>query len=242
MRVLVISDIHANLTALEAVLADAGPVEAVWCLGDLVGYGPDPNECVARVRALPELVCLVGNHDKAALGEIDVAEFNPEAQIAVEWTQQALSAETGAYLRSLSGREAAGRYTLAHGSPRRPVWEYITDAEVAGANFAHFDTPFCLVGHTHSPALYVALDSGCEEYYPLYGAGAMSLGPERTILNPGSVGQPRDRNPQAAYALLDPQANLWEYRRVPYDIPAVQERMKSAGLPERLIRRLAVGW
>src|SRR3972149_1223330 len=120
MRILILSDIHANLTALETVLEEAGETDAVWCLGDLVGYGPDPNECVARVRALPHLICLVGNHDKAALAEIDVADFNPEAQVAVNWTRQALNESTQRYLRSLPERVAFENYTLVHGSPRKP--------------------------------------------------------------------------------------------------------------------------
>ena len=241
MRVLVISDIHANLSALDTVLADAGLTDAVWCLGDLVGYGPDPNECVARVRSLANLTCLVGNHDKAALGEIDAADFNLEAQLAVNWTRAALSPESADYLRSLPESAVYDRYTLVHGSPRKPVWEYVMDRHVACANFLYFDTPFCLVGHTHTPALFMEQDDDCEEYRPLYN-GPVRLGPERLILNPGSVGQPRDRNPEAAYALLDPEPDQWEFRRVAYDIPSVQGRMQAAGLPDRLIQRLAGGW
>ena len=241
MRVLIISDIHANLTALETVLADAGPADAVWCLGDLVGYGPDPNECVALVRALPHLTCLVGNHDMAALGEIDVAEFNPEAQIAVEWTRAAINDETRRYLRSLPERGKFNRYTLVHGSPRKPVWEYVLDRHVACANFPYFDTPFCLLGHTHTPVRFVEQKGYCHEYPPVYN-GPLKLGPDRLILNPGSVGQPRDRIPDAAYALLDPDTDTFEYRRSAYNIPSVQKRMRAARLPEKLISRLAGGW
>ena len=246
MRVLILSDIHGNLSALEAVLAQSGAetggADAVWCLGDLGGYGPDPNECVARMRALPNLTCLMGNHDKASLGGMDIEEFNPEAQHALDWTASRLTAETRDYLRALPERVEHGQYTLVHGSPRRPVWEYIMDRAVACANFAYFTTPFCLVGHTHTPVCYVQRGENCAEIYPKYDTLPLTLGPERLILNPGSVGQPRDRNPDAAYAFLDTEADTWEFCRTTYDIRAVQARMTAARIPERLIKRLAGGW
>lgn len=243
MRVLVISDIHANLTALDTVLDDAGDFDAVWCLGDLVGYGPDPSECVERVRALPNLQCLIGNHDKAALGEIDLNLFNADARQAVSFTQQALTPESHAYLESLPEAVEIGKYTLVHGSPRQPVWEYILDRNIATQNFPYFATPYCLVGHTHSPVVFTEGTEGqqCQEKRPRPGE-RLPLGRPRRILNPGSVGQPRDSIPDASYALLDFEAAVWEARRVPYDVAATQARMGSHGLPERLIARLAYGW
>lgn len=244
MRVLILSDIHANLVALETVLAAAaGQYEAVWCLGDLVGYGPNPNECVAAVRALPGLICLVGNHDKAVLGEVDQNVFNGDARAAISWTQKVLTPESAAYLAALPARTEASGYTLAHASPRQPVWEYILDRFVAQDNFAHFDTPVCLVGHTHMPVIY--RQSGpygeAEEETPNY-AQARPLHGEKLIINPGSVGQPRDNNPDAAYALLDTGAQTWHYCRVAYDVGATQSRMRTARLPERLAGRLVYGW
>src|SRR5512142_889123 len=154
MRILVLSDIHANLTALETVLADAGAVDAVWCLGDIVGYGPDPNECVARIRGLENLVCLLGNHDAAALSRIPIETFNQDARRSIEWMQEVLTKETFAFLSELPETVVTGQVTLVHGSPRNPVWEYILDLHNAAQNMEYFDTQICMVGHTHLPIAY----------------------------------------------------------------------------------------
>jgi predicted phosphodiesterase len=243
MRILVISDIHANLSAFETVLEDAiGDWEYVWCLGDVVGYGPDPNECVDLLKSLPHL-CLAGNHDWAALGRLDIRTFNPDARRAVNWTRETLTADNTAYLEALPTTFVIGQYTLAHGSPREPVWEYILEPIVASLNFAHFETPYCLVGHTHQPVIYELMnDQGDTDMLaPNYGQ-MRQLNGRRVIINPGSVGQPRDQNPDAAYAILDVERNVWEHRRVQYDVAAVQKRMAQHELPERLIARLAHGW
>ena len=242
MKTLLISDIHANLTALEAVLADAGPVEAVWCLGDLVGYGPDPNECVERVAGLPNLRCVMGNHDAAALRQIEVDAFNPEARAALLWTQERLSAANLAFLESLPEMTEVDQITLVHGSPRQPVWEYLLDTRTATINFDYFETLYCFVGHTHLPVIYYLPDDQRMAHLIVpENTTQVSLAP-RAIINPGSVGQPRDRDPRAAYALLDMEDYTWEWHRVAYDIPSVQERMHQAKLPERHIVRLAAGW
>ena len=245
MRVLVISDIHANLTALDAVLADAAgqSYEAVWCLGDLVGYGPQPNACIERVRSLHGLVCLVGNHDKAVLGELDINAFNHDARAAIQWTQAELSAANQEYLRSLQPQDEIGDFTVVHASPRQPIWEYILNRYIARDNFAYFDTPYCLVGHTHVPVVFhePGLNGECGESLPDCGE-VWPLDGQRLIINPGSVGQPRDSNPDASYAFLDTEARTWEYRRVPYDVALTQQQMRAAGFPERLIVRIAYGW
>jgi predicted phosphodiesterase len=244
MNILVISDIHANMTALEAVLAHARQVgyEAVWCLGDLVGYGPDPNECVEAVRTLPELVCLIGNHDQAALGKIPLERFNQEAREAADWTAETLTESNEAYLLSLPGRVSFDEFTLAHGSPRQPIWEYILDPQTADVNFDAFDTPYCLVGHSHLPLIfYRPTANGQTEMHPVPWDGQLDLQP-RMILNPGSVGQPRDMDPRAAYAVLDADSGTWAPHRVAYDIEQVQRRMMQAGLPERQALRLMSGW
>jgi diadenosine tetraphosphatase ApaH/serine/threonine PP2A family protein phosphatase len=242
MTILVISDIHANLTALEAVLADVGDYEAVWCLGDVVGYGPDPSECINRVRGLPGLVCLTGNHDAAVIGQIDINAFNAEARESIEWQRGAIDAEGMAFLRDLREKEVVGHVTLAHGSPRNPVWEYILDGRVARRNFDYFSTPYCIVGHTHVPFVFQLKDGNPGPVPKLLEASERLVLTPRALLNPGSVGQPRDRDPRAAYALFDPEKETWECRRVTYDIASVQERIQKAGLPFRHAQRLMEGW
>ena len=242
MRILVFSDVHANLTALEAVLADAGEINATWCLGDLVGYGPDPNECIARIRQLHNLQCVIGNHDAAALEDIDVGSFNPEARQALYWTQNKLTEDSVAFLKSLPEKITQDHITLAHGSPRQPVWEYLLDTYTATRNFEFFDSVFCFVGHTHLPVIYHMGVNQKNANLFIPEENQRQKMASREILNPGSVGQPRDRDPRAAYAIYTPEDFTWEYRRVAYDVTAVQERMRKAYLPDRHIQRLASGW
>jgi predicted phosphodiesterase len=242
MRVLIISDIHANLPALEAVLADAEGYEATWCLGDLVGYGPDPNECVARIKNLPRLLCTVGNHDAAALKQIDIDTFNPEARSAIMWTRQALSDETKIFLTNLPEKIVVDQVTLTHGSPRHPVWEYLLDTRTATINFDYFETLLCFVGHTHLPVIYSLPENDFLAHLEIPEHNRPIPISTRAIINPGSVGQPRDRDPRAAYAIYDTEAKTWNCRRVTYDILSVQSRMELVGLPERHIQRLSTGW
>ena len=241
MQYLIMSDIHANLAALEAVLDDAPHFDEVWCLGDLVGYGPKPNECIQRVRGLPH-TSLVGNHDRAALGKLDLNSFNAVARVANQWTQQQLTSSSRAYLNGLSPSRQRGDFTLAHASPREPVWEYIMDASTAYQNFTHFHTPFCLVGHTHVPVIFELDkdDNRCQVLLPPF-PEPVKLGAHRAIINPGSVGQPRDGDPRAGYAVLNTDKMTFEFRRVAYPIQITQELMRAQGLPLRLIDRLRVG-
>jgi diadenosine tetraphosphatase ApaH/serine/threonine PP2A family protein phosphatase len=242
MRILVLSDIHANVTAFEAVLADAaGDWDQLWCLGDVVGYGPDPNECVALLQEQPH-VALCGNHDWASLGRVDLDIFNPIARSAIEWTRRQLTDASRTYLESLEPLRVEHPFTLAHASPREPIWEYITDARVARANMAHFDTPYCLVGHTHVPVIFYQQDSEeIDMQRPSYGR-ARPLDGGRYIINPGGVGQPRDGDPRAAYAILDTDALTWEHRRVAYDVLETQSRMADHKLPAPLVARLQYGY
>ena len=242
MHILVFSDIHANLTALEAVLLDAGQVDATWCLGDLVGYGPDPNECVERIQSLPNLTCLIGNHDAAALNQIDISSFNPEARRALLWTQKILLARNYEYLANLPPRIELDSVTLAHGSPRQPIWEYLLDTRAATQNFLHFDTPYCFVGHSHLPVIYQLVNGRTSADLVIPKPQTTIKMIPRMIFNPGSVGQPRDRDPRAAYAIYDSNEMTWENRRVSYDIIGVQSRMQQLGLPDRHIERLSAGW
>jgi len=242
MRILVISDIHANYTAFEAVLQHSdGDWDFVWCLGDVVGYGPDPNECVERLKTLPQL-CLAGNHDWAALNRLDIRTFNPDARRAVEWTQATLTAQNTKFLEALPVTFVIGEYTLVHASPREPIWEYILEPLVAALNFPHFETPYCFVGHTHQPVIYTLMDEDGDtrSALPQYSQPHALNGREQMI-DPGSSGQPRDQQPKGAYGILDMSSGVFEHRRIPYDIQAVQSRMMRYSLPRRLITRLEHG-
>ena len=242
MRILVISDIHANLTALETVLDDAGAVDAVWCLGDIVGYGPDPNECVARIRGLSNLVCLLGNHDAAALNRIPIETFNSDARRSIEWMQERLTKESILFLAQLPETVVTGQATLAHGSPRNPVWEYILDLHSARQNMEHFDTLICIVGHTHLPIAYIQDPETNDLRWSVLNPGEPIELTTRSIINPGSVGQPRDHDPRASYGIYSPEDQTWEVHRVEYDIKAVQKRIRAAALPMRHALRLNEGW
>jgi diadenosine tetraphosphatase ApaH/serine/threonine PP2A family protein phosphatase len=238
VRIGVIADIHGNLDAFEAVVADAGAIDFWWCLGDVVGYGADPNGCMALLRSLPH-VALPGNHDLAAAGILDVSDFNPDAQTCITWTAKRLCGEHVTYLRSLPERLALGAYTLVHASPRAPVWEYITTGRQARANFAYFDTRICLVGHTHVPAAYD--EQGRQDFARAASSLYESAGTARFLCNPGAVGQPRDGDPRASYLLLDDDERRWEWRRVAYDIRRATTRILEAGLPEVEAQRLFLG-
>lgn len=240
MRILVISDIHSNLTALDTVLKSAGSYDTVWCLGDLVGYGPDPNEVIERVRNLPNLVCVRGNHDAATIGEVDQQTFNHEAGLAISWTKRILKAESKEYLLSLPEKLVIGEVTLVHGSPRNPVWDYVMDMVTAIQMFPYFDTRLCMLGHTHVPALWKEEESD-PTLRPVLDYRKQNIHC-RAILNPGSVGQPRDHDSRASFALFNPDDSTWELRRINYDIEAVQKRIKRSGLPWRHALRLNEGW
>lgn len=244
MRCLVLSDIHSNLEAFQAVLEDAGPVDEVWCLGDVVGYGPDPNACVELLRSMPHL-CIAGNHDWATLGKLDLRDFNPDAREANLWNRQQLTPDNLAYLEALPEVLVEGRFTLAHGSPRHPIWEYIIYCSTAQTNSGFFDTPFCFVGHTHTPVIFrlddPEIEDSCEPLAPVLDE-PLALKGERLIINPGSVGQPRDGDPRASFAILDLAALTLEYRRVHYPVEKTQAKMMEFDLPLRLVLRLGYGW
>lgn len=247
MRVLLLSDVHSNYEALTAVVRDArdrGPVDAVWNLGDTVGYGPDPGQCVRFLRDAGA-VSVAGNHDLGATGRISLREFNPFAAAACRWNGSQLTQEEAAFLGGLPLRVEERPFTLVHGSPRDPVWEYLFSEKAAEQSFPLFSTPFCLVGHTHFPLAFTLLDSeGQQQCRGVLLAPDVPLKLEegiRLIYNPGSVGQPRDGDPRSAYALYDREAQTITHYRAPYDIAATQQRMTAAGLPLYLVERLAAG-
>jgi len=241
MRVAVISDIHGNLHALEAVLQDVDEqrVDVTWCLGDLVGYGPRPNECCAEVERAAQL-CLVGNHDLGVLGRIPLAEFSDDAAAAARWSQSVLNAEARAFLERLESLGSAEDVELFHASPRDPVWEYVLSDEVALAAFRLTSAPVVLVGHSHV-ALAFVLENGAVDGAVVPGGAEIDVAEGRFILNPGSVGQPRDGDPRAAYLVLDLDARRALHRRVAYPIERTQKEIRERGLPEALADRLAHG-
>jgi diadenosine tetraphosphatase ApaH/serine/threonine PP2A family protein phosphatase len=241
MRVAVVSDIHSNLHALEAVLAsiDTEAPDELWCLGDLVGYGPRPNECCARIADRVD-VCLAGNHDLAVRGTIDLAEFHGDAGFAARWTREVLEPEWQSLLERLEPEGAAHDVALYHGSARDPIWEYVLSDEPALTTLELAGKPLVLVGHSHV-ALQI-VESREELNGGLAAAGTeLELDGVRALLNPGSVGQPRDGDPRAAYLLLDLDAGRASFRRVDYDIERTQREMREAGLPEMLAARLELG-
>ena len=242
MRVAVVSDIHSNLQALEAVLAaiEAEAPDELWCLGDLVGYGPRPNECCALIADRAD-VCLAGNHDLGVLGTIDLVEFGGEAGIAARWTRDVLDPEARALLEPLEPEGTANGVALYHGSARDPVWEYVLSDEAALATLEIAASPLVLVGHSHV-ALRVVQSSHGDLDGGLTTAGTdLELADVRALLNPGSVGQPRDGDPRAAYLVLDLDARRASFRRVEYDIEQTQREIREAGLPELLAARLELG-
>lgn len=242
MRYAIVADIHANLTAFTAVLEDIehrGGVEEVWCLGDIVGYGPDPHQCIELLRQCKH-VCVAGNHDWGAIGKIDLSDFNPDAATACRWTAQQLSPEDIKYLENLPLVIEKDSFTLAHGSPREPIWEYLISTSIAKENFTFFQSQYCLVGHSHVPLVFRDENGSCS-FSKLTANIGLMLGQSRLIINPGGVGQPRDGNPQASYALYDSETKLVRLYRIPYDIGATQDKMMQNGLPIRLVVRLQYG-
>jgi predicted phosphodiesterase len=239
MRIAVLSDIHANLPALDAVLAALRPVDAVWHLGDVVGYGPHPDEVVARLRDLGA-VGVRGNHDAAAL-DLRVAEgFNVDARRAIEWTAGRIAPATRAWLAGLPERQEIEGLTLVHGSPRDPTWEYITTEFGARANLPAFATAHLLFGHTHFPIVFRDHAGRMETLVPTDGR-SVTLGAGRLLANPGSVGQPRDTDPRASAAILDTMTRTLTWRRVAYPVVEVQAAMRAVGLPGWLVARLEHG-
>lgn len=244
MRILLLSDIHANLVALNTVIADAGSFDQIWCLGDVVGYGPSPNDCI-DLLGQHELLCLAGNHDWAVLDKLDLEEFNPDARRAALWTRNQISTVNREWLHALPERVPTQleHFTLVHGSPRYPIWEYVLTPAVARINFEFFDTSTCFVGHTHVPVVYRYDDEKqMATAEPLNENSPLDLGQGRMMINPGSVGQPRDGDPRSAYAMIDSDADTLTHHRVAYDIAATQSKMEQMGLPQRLVSRLSYGW
>lgn len=241
MRILIVSDIHANIVALDAVLSVAGSYDALWCLGDTIGYGPSPNECIAAMKHAT--VAISGNHDLACIGKVDLDDFNLDARRANIWNGEQLTPENRAWLESLLPMQRVNdQVTVAHGSPREPVWEYLLTAEQAMDNFGMFDTQVCFIGHSHAQLVFRRKRQDfCEGFRTSDGEVMELHAHTRFFINPGSVGQPRDYDPRAAYAVLDSERGVVSFHRIGYDIAKTQRQMQKFNLPEALIRRLDFG-
>ena len=242
MRYGIISDIHANLEALEAVLGRLRDVDAHICLGDIVGYGPDPNECIEVVKALPSSKCVVGNHDLACVGKYDINWFNWYAREAIVWTQERLTPASRGYLLSLRLMDMENSLTLVHGSLPQPM-DYVTSEGDARGVFAEMITPVCLIGHTHIAEYYAHAHGAAHiERRSLAQGGQIKFDRGMTyVINCGSVGQPRDGNPLASFGICDTTRRSVKVMRVEYPVARVQEKMDKAGLPALLGDRLVVG-
>jgi diadenosine tetraphosphatase ApaH/serine/threonine PP2A family protein phosphatase len=243
MRVAIVSDVHANMEGLTAALRHAestGALDEVWCLGDVVGYGPEPGAVIAELRART-LTAVAGNHDRAVTGLMEIDEFNPAAASAVRWTTGQLTRDEHAFLARLPLTCVAGDFSLAHGSLRDPVWEYLLTPEQADAQFARQGTPYSLVGHSHLPFWFEERPGGGPVLHRATDGATLQLGDGRLIINPGSTGQPRDGDARASYALYDSDARTVTWHRVEYDVVSTQRKMRDARLDSWLVERLAVG-
>jgi diadenosine tetraphosphatase ApaH/serine/threonine PP2A family protein phosphatase len=242
VRTLVVTDIHSNLSALDAVLEAVGSVDAMWVLGDTVGYGPDPNGVIARLRER-NAVAVMGNHDAATVGELDTNAFNDDAREALEWTAENIDEASRAWLAALPRKTEQDSFTLVHGTPRDPLWEYCFSTPVARRSLDAAGTRHCMVGHTHIPLLFRQHNGHIETVAPSDGS-VVEIDERRLVINPGGVGQPRDGDPRACALVLerdDEEPLRAHWYRVEYPVEPVQRRMRELGLPERLARRLEIG-
>lgn len=248
-RIGIIGDIHGNKTALRAVLDHADECDCWWCVGDVVGYGPDPNQCVEIVTSLGASI-VAGNHDLGSVGKISISSFNQDARKACEWTSGILSEQNRTVIEALLKElTPAPGVLLTHGGPIDPVWNYISSRDDAQMNFMSFDQKLCFHGHSHVPMVFRVKEGEMREkstadigyLSPVYGEPIQVQEDSRYLINVGSVGQPRDNDPRSCYVIYDSDERIFTYNRVDYDIDEVQERMAFVGLPEFLIARLAVG-
>ena len=241
MRYAIVSDVHSNLEALDVVLGQMQPGDGLFCLGDIVGYGPNPNECVGKIRE-HGTVTILGNHDVAAIDNFGIEWFNPAAREAIRWTQSVLSPENAAWLNELGYEYRDRSYLLVHGAPKPDYFEYIMDKDVARKAFDATDAPLIFIGHTHIAEAYALAPDGTISHRHFQAGGTLDLDEKtRYIVNVGSVGQPRDLNPQGSFGFYEPEARRITVTRFDYPISVVQEKIECAHLPEALARRLVLG-
>jgi diadenosine tetraphosphatase ApaH/serine/threonine PP2A family protein phosphatase len=241
----IFSDIHANLQAFEAVLRsmDMRKVEKRVCLGDIVGYGANPNECAVLAKQYSD-ICLLGNHDSVALKRESYFDFNVYAKAAIEWTWEHLNEQTIEYLKSLPYTVKEKHFNFVHSSPISPSdWHYVADLECALEAFSYFDTQYCFIGHTHSPVIVAVNCDDPHKEIPVISDGPLyrPKADEKVLINVGSVGQPRDRDNRACWCLADSECSWLEFVRVEYDVRKAQETMRTENLPSFLVERLMLG-
>ena len=241
-RVALISDVHGNLPAFQAVLADIEreSVDARWCLGDLVGYGAQPDECVALARESCD-VCLIGNHDLVVIDKLEITEFSHNAAVAAIWTRENIAQESIDYLSGLEPAGHGGELGLYHASPRDPIWEYVLSAPQAGACTDEMEPRIGAVGHSHVALWFSRADGGAVSGDQAHAGTELDLSAGQWIVNPGGVGQPRDGDPRAAWLLLDLSTLTASWRRVEYPIDDAARAIEQAGLPDVLSKRLYLG-
>jgi diadenosine tetraphosphatase ApaH/serine/threonine PP2A family protein phosphatase len=242
MQLALISDIHGNRPALEAVLDDIARTDAAetWCLGDLVGYGAEPDACVEIVRDAAT-ICLAGNHDLAVTGALSLSEFSRGAEIAARWTREVMEPENVDWLRRLLPQDLDRSIGLYHASPRDPIWEYVLSALLAELCLDAQTHRICAVGHSHVALSFVRREGELATGEPRRGGDELDLSQGEWLINPGSVGQPRDGDPRAAWLLLDLDRRSATWRRVHYDIGKAQAAIRAARLPDSLADRLSYG-
>ena len=241
MKVALLSDIHSNLEAFQAVTASlaAQPADEIIFLGDIVGYGANPNECIEMLRDLTGCM-IAGNHDFAAIGKTDIRYFNPHAQEAIVWTKKKLTPENARFLSTLPLCGSGNGFFFVHSTPMHPqLWDYILMLSETGVSFDNFKEPLCFVGHSHCPTIFIQDRGGAVSETE---RSNITLEQDRRyIINTGSIGQPRDGNPLSSYGLYDTETKKYRLIRVAYDIARAQQKILDAGLPPFLAARLALG-
>jgi predicted phosphodiesterase len=241
MKIGFISDIHANLEALEVVLQDIKfrKITEIWCLGDIVGYGANPNECIDLIRS-NNIICVMGNHELATTVDSDSNDFNPYADDGISWTRSVITKENRAYIAKLPLKLELGNFTLVHGSPKEP-FDYITTLKEAEQAIPYVKTTFCLIGHSHIPMVATFKDEKHKKIRHVNNQGRIALFNSTAFINPGSVGQPRDENPESSYMIYDSDTNSVMNRRIKYAISMARQKIIDAGLPKWLGDRLFEG-
>jgi len=243
LRIGVISDVHSNAEAFQTVLSQLTDTDAIFCLGDIIGYGADPLFCIEKIREL-EIPCIKGNHEGAVTGQLDLQYFNEDARLAIIWTKKQLQEKDFVYLRALNRKIEMCRDVLGvHGSPRQPLWEYILDEQVAEEIFTSFDFRIYFIGHSHIPGYFTFNRKNKAVNYnnAINGAEINIKENNSYIINCGSVGQPRDGNPQASFVIFDTEKSIVRIIRHDYPVLKAQEKINRANLPHFLAERLAMG-